>query len=82
MNIDKYMKKAYGFFAKNPKEQREKAEKLEKIVLKLTGVDKKLTIKLSQTSSNKKRKEIKRELEVVNELLKKASKRLKKITRD
>lgn len=79
MKIDKYMKKAYGFFEKTPKEQKEKNDKLEKIVLKLTGVEKKLTKKLSQTSSNKKKSEIERELEVVNELLAKASKRLKKI---
>lgn len=81
MNIDKYMKKAYGFLAKTPKEQKDKADKLEKIVIKLTLARGELNRDILQTSRRGKREKKQRELQVVSELLKKASKRLRKLTK-
>jgi len=81
VNIDKYMKKAYGFFAKTPKEQKVKIEKLEKILAKLTLASNKLSKDISKAHNKEKREKKRQELEVVKSLKKKATKRMKKLTK-
>lgn len=76
------MKKSYGFFAKTAKEQKEKAGKLKKIVSKLSDASKQLSKDISKTSSKDKKEQKKRELQVVNKLYRKASKRLHKLTKN
>ncbi len=75
MNIDKYMKKAYGFMAKTEKEQKKKAEELNKIIKKFEEAKKRLEIEYAAEISNKTRKNLQRERKVVKKLIRKAQER-------
>ncbi|BHH83067.1 hypothetical protein [Desulforhopalus sp. 52FAK] len=79
MNIDKYMKKAYGFFAKTSKEQRIKAGKLDEILAKLIVAQKKLTKEIAKSNNPEKKETKQQELAIVTSLVKKVEKRLKKL---
>ncbi len=80
MKIDKYMKKAYGFFAKTPKEQKEKADQLKKIVEKFTAASKTLHNQIAKSMSKEERKKKQQELKIVEKLLKKARKKYKELS--
>ena len=79
MNIDKYMKKAYGFFSNFSKEQSDKAGKLEGVLVKLTAAQKELTKEIGKSNNPEKKERKQEELAVITSLVKKAKKRLKKL---
>lgn len=79
MNIDKYMKKAYGFFAKTKKEQKAEVKKLKKIVAKFESAQKKLNKEITETTNKKLRDNKQKELQIVEKLLKKVQIRLNEI---